>query len=163
MPSKSEAVSILEIKPHCWAESLDSGCVGPEFQRRMKQELSMAAAKTFWTSFLGGLTGEGIFGDLRIPGSPIRLFKEEPSELAVKAATQRPGEIANSLGEHNVFIAGIGKGSPRFYGSGQTYDEDVAVAGVNVDVDGEMVNIKRDREKGWVIVLPESTTRAARS
>ena len=134
-----------------------------EFQRLMKQESSMAAAKTFWTSFLDGLTGEGIFGDLRIPGSPTRLFKEEPSELAMKTAPQRSGEIASSLAEHNVYIAGIGKGSPRFFGGGRVYDEDVAVAGVNVDVDGEMVNIKRDREKEWVIVLPESKTRAARS
>ncbi len=36
------------------------------------------AAKPFWTSFFDGLTGEGIFSDLRLPGSPTRLFKPEP-------------------------------------------------------------------------------------
>jgi hypothetical protein len=38
----------------------------------------------FWTSFFDGLTGEGIFGDLRIPGVPDRMFKPEPArELIV--------------------------------------------------------------------------------
>lgn len=30
------------------------------------------------TSFFDGLTGEGIFGDLRRPGAPDRIFEEEP-------------------------------------------------------------------------------------
>jgi hypothetical protein len=40
----------------------------------MKEEITMAA---FWTSFLDGLTGEGIFGDLRLPDAPTRMFKPE--------------------------------------------------------------------------------------
>jgi hypothetical protein len=38
------------------------------------------SARTFWTSFLDGFTGEGILGDLRIPGTPTRLFKPDPEE-----------------------------------------------------------------------------------
>jgi hypothetical protein len=41
------------------------------------------SVKTFMTSFLDGLTLEGIFGDLRIPGAPDRLFKEEPEHEQV--------------------------------------------------------------------------------
>lgn len=38
------------------------------------------SVRTFVTAFLDGLTGEGIFGDLRIPGVPDRMFKEEEAE-----------------------------------------------------------------------------------
>jgi len=123
------------------------------------KESGMAATKTFWTSFLDGLTGAGIFGDLRIPGTPTRLFKEDSEEL-LRIDPQRVGEIARSLTEHSVYIAGLGNRVPaRFFGGGMP-SGDVAVEGVNVDVNGEVVNIKRDREKGWVVVS-EPTTRAA--
>jgi hypothetical protein len=42
----------------------------------------MSAWKTFVISFLDGLTLEGIFGDLCIPGAPDRLFREEEPEGA---------------------------------------------------------------------------------
>lgn len=35
------------------------------------------------TSFFDGLTWEGIFGDLRIPGAPDRIFKEESEDAQV--------------------------------------------------------------------------------
>lgn len=41
------------------------------------------SVRTFVTSFLDGLTGEGIFGDLRIPGTPDRMFEEEPEHEQV--------------------------------------------------------------------------------
>lgn len=41
---------------------------------------SEMSVRTFVTAFLDGLTGEGIFGDLRIPGVPDRMFKEEEAE-----------------------------------------------------------------------------------
>jgi hypothetical protein len=34
----------------------------------------------FWTSFFDGFTLAGIFGDLRRPGAPDRLFEPEPEE-----------------------------------------------------------------------------------
>jgi hypothetical protein len=37
----------------------------------------MRATRTFWPSFLDGFTMAGIFGDLRIPGAPDRIFEEE--------------------------------------------------------------------------------------
>jgi hypothetical protein len=42
------------------------------------------SARTFWTSFLDGLTGEGIFGDLRVPDQPITMFTPEPEEDLVE-------------------------------------------------------------------------------
>ena len=38
----------------------------------------MSAMAAFWTSFLDGFTGEGIFGDLQLPDAPTRMFKPEP-------------------------------------------------------------------------------------
>jgi hypothetical protein len=37
----------------------------------------ISAEKPFWTSFLDGLTGEGIFGDLRLPDAPTKMLKPE--------------------------------------------------------------------------------------
>jgi hypothetical protein len=42
----------------------------------MNQETAMAT-KPFRTSFLDGFTGEGIFGDLCLPGAPTRMFISE--------------------------------------------------------------------------------------
>lgn len=36
------------------------------------------AKKPLWTPFFDGLIGEGLFGDLRLPGTPTRMFKPEP-------------------------------------------------------------------------------------
>ena len=52
----------------------------------------MSGWKTFVTSFLDGLTGEGIFGDLRIPGAPDRMFKEGPED-------QQPAEEGGEFSE----------------------------------------------------------------
>jgi hypothetical protein len=41
----------------------------------------MTDARTFWNSFIDGFTLEGISGDLRIPGEPIRLFKPELEDV----------------------------------------------------------------------------------
>ena len=38
------------------------------------------SVKTFMTSFFDGFTMAGIFGDLRIPGVPDRMFEEEPEK-----------------------------------------------------------------------------------
>ena len=38
------------------------------------------SVRTFMTSFFDGFTLAGIFGDLRIPGAPNRIFKEEGPE-----------------------------------------------------------------------------------
>jgi hypothetical protein len=51
----------------------------------------MAAAKTFWTSFLDGFTGEGIFGDLRLSGAPTRIFKPEPQADPIVVPHTDPG------------------------------------------------------------------------
>jgi hypothetical protein len=40
-------------------------------------------SRSFWTSFFDGFTGEGLFGELRIPGFPTRLFKGEEAAPAV--------------------------------------------------------------------------------
>jgi hypothetical protein len=52
----------------------------------MGKETAMAA-KHFWTSFVDGLTGEGIFGDLRLPSSPTRMFRSE-SEVTKAASLE---------------------------------------------------------------------------
>jgi hypothetical protein len=57
------------------------------FRRLMGEETAMAA-KPFRTSFLDGFTGEGIFGDLRLPGSPTRMFISEQ-----EAAAEAPAEV----------------------------------------------------------------------
>jgi hypothetical protein len=64
---------------------------------------------TFWTSFFDGLTGEGIFGDLRRPGAPTRLFAPEPEEdlepkplLIVRA---RPGVVLSDDEVDRLLIA----------------------------------------------------------
>jgi hypothetical protein len=46
----------------------------------------MAAAKAFWISFLDGLSMAGIFGQLRIPGDPVRLFDPAPGRAALDPA-----------------------------------------------------------------------------
>lgn len=38
------------------------------------------SVRTFLTSFFDGFTGEGTFGDPRIPGVSDRIFKEEEPE-----------------------------------------------------------------------------------
>ena len=43
----------------------------------------MKAGKTFWTSFFDGFTMADIFGDLRIPGMPDRIFAEESEHVQV--------------------------------------------------------------------------------
>ena len=57
----------------------------------------MSAWKTFMTSFLDGFTGEGIFGDLRIPGASDRMFKEEPEDAQ---STEEGGELDERVGLH---------------------------------------------------------------
>jgi hypothetical protein len=49
-------------------------------------EETPAATKPFRTSFLDGFTGEGIFGDLRLPGAPTRMFISEEEAAAETAA-----------------------------------------------------------------------------
>jgi len=118
----------------------------------------MAAAKTFWASFFDGFTGDGIFGDLQIPGTPTRLFKEEPSEVALKAATQGPisSEIGRRIAEQHVSVVGVSGEPVRYFAGAEQVAlpelEPVAVEAVHVDVNGEIVNIARDRVKGWVIL-----------
>jgi hypothetical protein len=56
----------------------------------------MAAAKPFWTSFFDGLTGEGIFGDLRLPGSPTRMFKPEPQADSITELLAEPSTIVSA-------------------------------------------------------------------
>jgi hypothetical protein len=41
----------------------------------------MRAEKPFLASFFDGLTGAGMFGDLRRPGAPDTLFEEEPEDV----------------------------------------------------------------------------------
>jgi hypothetical protein len=55
----------------------------------MSQEIAMAT-KPIRTSFLDGFTGEGIFGDLRLPGSPTRMFISEQEAAAEAPAEVRP-------------------------------------------------------------------------
>jgi hypothetical protein len=59
----------------------------------MNDEIAMAT-KPFWTSFFDGFTGEGIFGDLRLPGSPTRMFRseEEADAKAAEATAQNRDE-----------------------------------------------------------------------
>jgi len=45
---------------------------------------------TLMTSFLDGVTGERIFGDLRIPRVPDRLFEDEPEDVQ---PAEKGGEI----------------------------------------------------------------------
>jgi hypothetical protein len=52
----------------------------------------MIAGKGIITSFLDGLTGEGIFGDLRIPGTPDSLFEEEPEHKQEIKEGDEPAE-----------------------------------------------------------------------
>jgi hypothetical protein len=52
----------------------------------MNKETAMAI-KPFRTSFLDGFTGEGIFGDLRLPGAPTRMFISEEGAAARAAET----------------------------------------------------------------------------
>lgn len=66
-------------------------------------------SKAFWTSFFDGLTLEGMFGDLRIPGAPTRMFAPEPEEdlepkplLIVRA---RPGVILSDDEADRLLIA----------------------------------------------------------
>jgi hypothetical protein len=60
------------------------------------------AAKAFWTSFFDGLTGEGIFGDLRIPDVPTRMFAPEAPEHPIftlrltREASLSPEDIAKT-------------------------------------------------------------------
>jgi hypothetical protein len=60
----------------------------------MGKEIAMAA-KHFWTSFVDGLTGEGMFGDLRPPGSPTRMFQPEPAGQPLLVVTAPPGYSIN--------------------------------------------------------------------
>lgn len=53
-----------------------------QFSSLISREMVMST-RTFWTSFFDGLAGEGLFGDLRIPGFPTRLFKDEEPAPAV--------------------------------------------------------------------------------
>lgn len=55
------------------------------------------SVRTFMTSFWDGLTGEGIFGDLRIPGLPDRIFKEEPEQAQ---SIKEGGELNEQAGLH---------------------------------------------------------------
>lgn len=66
-------------------------------------------ARAFWTSFFDGLTLEGMFGDLRIPGAPTRMFAPEPEEdlepkplLIVRA---RPGVVLSDDEVDRLLIA----------------------------------------------------------
>jgi len=68
----------------------------------MGEETAMAA-KPFWTSFFDGLTGEGIFGDLRVPGSPTRMFISEQAAAAEAAeAMAQAGLIFVLLAEAHM-------------------------------------------------------------
>lgn len=53
----------------------------------MNEEIAMRA---FWTSFLDGLTGEGIFGDLGLPNAPTRWFKPEPDSEPLQLVESKP-------------------------------------------------------------------------
>jgi len=55
----------------------------------------MSSKKAILTSFFDGLTTAGLFGDLRIPGVPDRMFKEEEPEHA--QSTEEGGDV-DSLG-----------------------------------------------------------------
>jgi hypothetical protein len=57
----------------------------------MEHEIIMAVARTFWTSFFDGFTGEGIFGDLSLPDAPTRLFKPEPQADIILEIRIEPG------------------------------------------------------------------------
>lgn len=63
----------------------------------------MSAWKTFMTSFLDGFTGKGIFGDLRIPGAPDRMFKEEPEDPQVAEEDGENDERAGLQGPAEKF------------------------------------------------------------
>jgi hypothetical protein len=56
------------------------------------------AWKTFMISFLDGFTGEGIFGDLRIPGAPDRIFKEERADALSIEESRRLDQREERLG-----------------------------------------------------------------
>jgi hypothetical protein len=60
-----------------------------QFKLRLKQESDMSVI-TLMTSFLDGVTGERIFGDLRIPRVPDRLFEDEPEDVQ---PAEKGGEI----------------------------------------------------------------------
>jgi hypothetical protein len=49
----------------------------------------MGKSETFWTAFMDGLTGEGLFGGLRLPDAPTTMFEPEP-------------QSASSIGTHHV-------------------------------------------------------------
>jgi hypothetical protein len=51
----------------------------------------MDATKTLWTSFVDGFTGGGIFGDLRLPGAPIKMFRSEPQAGPILVLRAEPG------------------------------------------------------------------------
>jgi hypothetical protein len=60
----------------------------------------MTKARTFWASFLDGLTGEGIFGDLRIPDFPDLFFMPEPeSDTAEFGALPSSGDPTDLLNQ----------------------------------------------------------------
>ena len=68
----------------------------PGFRRLMNKEAAMAT-KPFRTSFLDGFTGEGIFGDLRLPGAPTRMFiSEEEAEGEARIQERHPPPTTTS-------------------------------------------------------------------
>jgi hypothetical protein len=56
----------------------------------------MRATKTFWPSFLDGFTMTGIFGDLRIPEAPDRIFEEQEHEHV--HSIEESGELDERVG-----------------------------------------------------------------
>ncbi len=61
------------------------------------------ANKPFRRSFLDGFTGEGIFGDLRLPGAPTRMFiSEEEAEAEEVERLTRAGLIFVLLAEASM-------------------------------------------------------------
>ena len=52
-------------------------------------------AKHFWTSFVDGLTGEGMFGGFLPPGSPTSMFKPEPDQQPLFTVMAAPGYSAS--------------------------------------------------------------------
>jgi hypothetical protein len=46
------------------------------------------AAKEFWTAFVDVFTFEGLFGDLRLPDEPTRMFKPEPEDTGESPSSE---------------------------------------------------------------------------